>query len=146
MTPEVFRSRIDVWLAALLLVPLLLVSGIVVRSTMMQSRSPSWLAFGVLGLSLAFVVWIYVDTSYRVTSTELHARSGPLRVTVPLAQIKRIRRSNSLISAPALSLQRLDIQYATGKSVLISPDDEERFFAVLRRVAPQVVLPTPGPM
>ncbi len=96
----------------------------------------------IIGLTTAFVAWIFVDTSYRVTATEMFVRSGPLRVTVPLAKIRRVRRSNSLLSAPALSLRRLEVMYGNGESVLISPADEERFFDALRKRAPDADLAT----
>jgi hypothetical protein len=47
--------------------------------------------------------------------------------------IARIVPSNSLESAPALSLTRLRIDYGVGKSILVSPADQQAFLRAIER-------------
>lgn len=61
----------------------------------------------------------------------LRVRCGPLREQVPLKEITHVNTSRSWESAPALSLRRLRIILAGGRTVVISPDDERRFLAAL---------------
>ena len=81
------------------------------------------------------LAWVFLDTTYHITSRDLVVRSGPLRITVPLADIRQVRRTRSVLSAPALSLRRLEVGYGKGSQVVISPADEAGFLAALRERA-----------
>jgi len=61
----------------------------------------------------------------------LEIRSGPFKWTIPLDAIKKVDPSRSLLSSPALSLDRLRIQYGGGKSILVSPNDRDGFLAAI---------------
>jgi hypothetical protein len=60
---------------------------------------------------------------------------------VLLANIQRVRQSNSLLSAPALSLRRLELEGKSGVQAVISPDDLDGFLVALKARVPGVVLP-----
>ena len=132
MDTLVFRSRVDPLLASITFGPLATAGAVVVRQALVAHRVPSPVVLVTLGLSLGLLAWIFLDTAYRITSTELLVRSGPLRITVPLSEIRRVRRTRSVLSAPALSLRRLEVAYARGSAVVISPADEAGFLAALR--------------
>ncbi|HMS53410.1 MAG TPA: PH domain-containing protein [Chitinophagales bacterium] len=51
------------------------------------------------------------------------------------------KRSNSLLSGPALSLDRMEIVYNLGKRIIISPENPEKFVADLKKHHPQIVYP-----
>jgi len=59
----------------------------------------------------------------------------------PLRDIRRLTRTRGVLSAPALSLQRLEVQYGRHSAVMISPNDESGFLDALRSRAPQAELP-----
>jgi hypothetical protein len=107
MDTIVFRSRIDLLLAGLVLVPLLLAVALAAQRAVARGQRPNAVVLATLLGSVALVVWIGATTAYRLTDRELLVSSGPLRVRVPLAQIQRITRTRSVLSAPALSLVRL---------------------------------------
>ena len=75
----------------------------------------------VFGFAIGLVVWIYADTSYRITDTDLLVRSGPLRVSVPLA-----RAGVNLVgvdrSAPMLERARKRILKSSSPQILKSLD------------------------
>jgi hypothetical protein len=139
-----FRSRIDLGLAALIFGPLIAACGLVLQRAVARGQIPSMITVGTLAASIGLVAWIFATTAYRLTERELLVTSGPLRVRVPLAEIRRVTRTHSLLSAPALSLQRLEIAYATHGLVVISPKDEAAFLATLKAKAPGVELPGGG--
>ena len=141
MDTLVFRSRIDPLLAAFVFVPLVITTALQVERAIGRGVMPSPISIGVTGLVFALVAWIFAGTSYRVSDTMLTVRSGPMRVTVPLTDIRRVTRTRSVLSAPALSLRRLEVQYGRHSSVVISPDDEPGFLDALRSRAPQAELP-----
>jgi len=86
--------------------------------------------FGTLIGVLAGVglpLWILANTNYTLTDMTLHVRCGPFSYKVPIAEISSVTPTRSILSAPALSLDRLRIEYSRGKVVVISPEDRERF-------------------
>jgi len=57
----------------------------------------------------------------------LLVRSGPFRWRVPIADIVRITPTTNALSSPALSLDRLRIEYGRGSAIMISPRDKDQF-------------------
>jgi hypothetical protein len=74
---------------------------------------------------------------YGLDDTHLVVRFGLCRHRVPLADISEVRPTHNPLSAPSLSLDRLQVQYGTGvfKAVLISPTDRNLFLDELARKA-----------
>ncbi len=145
MSTLTFRSRVDPLLAALIFVPMALGFAMLIARAFSNNKSLGIVAPIVFGFAIGLVVWIYADTSYRITDTDLLVRSGPLRVSVPLAQIRRVTRTRSVLSAPALSMNRLEITYAKAGVVVISPKDDAGFLAALKERAPGAELPGSRP-
>jgi len=84
-------------------------------------------------VSLALPVWLLFSTSYRVDTTSLRIRSGPFSWTIALEQIQSMAPSKSVLSSPALSLRRLEIQYGPGKRILVSPADHDAFIDAINQ-------------
>lgn len=93
----------------------------------------------VLVLSPALLIgaglplWILAATDYTLEAGELRARSGPFRWRVPLRDITAITPTRSLLSSPALSLDRLRIDYGRGRALMISPADRQGFLGALEQ-------------
>jgi hypothetical protein len=69
-------------------------------------------------------------------------RSGQLRWRVPLAAIQAVHPTRSPLSAPALSLDRLRVEYRVNgrqKQIVISPADRAGFYDSLVAAAPGLV-------
>ena len=137
----VFRSRVDPLLAGLVIVPVVVTALLVVQRAAARGQRPGAVAFATLTGSIGLIAWIFATTAYRLTNHELLVFLGPLWVRVPLAQIQRITRTRSVLSAPALSLDRLEIAWGNGQTVVISPNDHAAFFATAAAPAPQAQLP-----
>ncbi len=138
---ERFRSRIDAVVAVVLVTPVAVVAWTLIGVARRGGESLMVPAL-VCAVTTGLILWLLLDTSYTVTDTELRIRGGPMRVTLPLASIRRVRRSNTLISAPALSLRRLEIDYGSSGLAVISPAREAEFLALIRARVPQVELPS----
>ena len=61
----------------------------------------------------------------------LRVVSGPFRWRVPIADIQSVTPTRSLWSAPALSLDRLRINYGNGRCILVSPADKQGFMEAI---------------
>jgi hypothetical protein len=85
----------------------------------------------VLGTGLP--LWTLFGTCYELTPGRLRIRCGPFRWTVPLNEIRAVTPTSNPLSSPALSLDRLRIDYGRGSSVMISPRDQARFLEEMGR-------------
>jgi hypothetical protein len=135
-----FRSKIDVWLGGVLLLGLL-VSGAAAIGLLLQEGFASLAILPLLTTGLP--LWLLIDTWYGVTDTELIVHCGPFVTSVPIARIRAIRPTRSVLSAPALSLDRLEISHAGG-AVVVSPADKADFIRALRERHPTIEVTPPG--
>ena len=126
----VFRSKIDLWLLAVIAattaIPLLQAVAALRNGS---NLLPHLLIFVLLG---GFFLWLLLSTKYTVTGDALVVQSGPFRWRIVKTEITKIVPSKSIISSPALSLDRLRIDYARGRSsILISPKDKTGFLKAI---------------
>ena len=129
-----FRSRIDLWLGVLLVAVTLIDLALLADIVRSGLRPEVNLAAGAVALlSVLLIGWILLGTWYEVGDERLRVACGPMRWTVPLADITAVVPTRSPWSAPALSLSRLRVEYDPGRSVVVSPRDADGFRAALRR-------------
>jgi hypothetical protein len=126
-----FRSKVDAWLAITLVlsaaVALFAAYSIASRTAGLNLLGPAMLA--AIGAGLP--IWLFFSTNYLVQGGNLVIHSGPFRWRVPLSGITRIVPTRSARSSPALSLDRLRVEYGAGKTVLVSPQDQEAFMQAI---------------
>lgn len=128
-----YPSKVDGWLIPLLALPP--ISATIVCVSLAVSGKPGAALMGAL--ILAFVAALYLGLifplRYGVGNEELTIRSGVCRKRIPLENITEVRPTRNPLSSPALSLDRLHVQFGTGLlgAVMISPDDREAFLADL---------------
>ena len=122
----VFRSKIDLWLLIVLVTTAVI--PITQAMTALQNGVnwiPQALISGLLGVSF---LWLLFSTKYTINQDTLIIQSGPFRWRIPKIEITQVTPSKSLISSPALSLDRLRVEYAGGrKFILVSPKYKNGF-------------------
>lgn len=125
-----FQSKIDTWLGA----TLVFAAG----STLWGSvQTGQWLP---IALTVAvFGVFVF-PLRYELHEDALVVRAGLIRYRRPYAQITAAVPNHNLLSAPALSIDRLLITSTGSMGVNISPADREGFLAALAARAPHLVL------
>jgi hypothetical protein len=126
-----FPSKVDAWLAAVLAVSIVVALGAVVQVLVSDEPAAWWIAALLLGAGVALPLWVLLGTRYHLDAGALHVRSGPFKWRIPVESITSITPTKDPRSGPALSLSRLRVDYANGKSLLVSPRDEERFLRAL---------------
>ena len=128
----VFPSKVDGWLVALMAVPIGISVAAATAALLAHPPLPAGLiVVGVEVLVLGLGLWTFRSTLYQVTDREVIVRSGPFRWTIPISDVESVRPSRSPLSSPALSLDRLEIRYAGGRRLMISPKDREGFLIAL---------------
>ena len=133
-----FSSKIDLWIWTTLVLTL---SACVFAVWTVGVRGSAMAIAAVLAvcvLALGLPVWIVLGTRYEFAEHDLLICSGPFRWRVPLEQVRAVAPSRSVLSAPALSLDRLRIAYGRAGSILISPRDKLQFLSELQRRCPGI--------
>jgi hypothetical protein len=123
-----FRSKIDIWLGGGILLGTL-VSGAVALGLLFQKGSAAFAIVPLMATGLS--LWLLIDTWYCVTDTELIVHCGPFRSSVLISSIRAVRPTRTVLSAPALSLDRLEVTHAGG-ALIISPADKAGFIRALK--------------
>lgn len=134
-------SKKDWWLMAILCAAVIgmSVGGF---SILIAGSEPAWVGI-VLLASAAIIVSLIGTISYEITSTELIIRCAVFRFSVPVDEIQEIFPTHNPLSSPALSLDRLRINYLRNgkkKFVMISPQDKTAFLNELVEVAEQLTV------
>jgi hypothetical protein len=135
--PEALRyaSRRDSTMVGLLW--LTMAGMLAIMVAILYAEVPAVVRFvGMVGAVGALIIpgAILWRTDYRLAHDALLVRSGIFRWRVPYRDITGIERRRSLLSAPALSVQRLRIRYKGAPLPLeISPQDMDGFQEELAR-------------
>ena len=136
-----FRSKVGVWLTFTMVVP-----PLVAWFCGSLTKNPGVLALvawpaliGVEGL----IVWMLLQTNYRLSRGPLWIQSAYYKIDMAITDIVAVTPSHDPVSSPALSLNRIEIEYTLhGKkaSVLISPQRRDLFFRDLQNRDPGLKL------
>jgi hypothetical protein len=128
-TMQWYRSKVDWWLGLLLCLPP--VAAIAACAKLLGEGKLNELPWGIAaGL---FVVALYgglvFPMKYGLDENHLLVRFGLCRPRIPLAKVSEVHPTHNPLSSPALSLDRLRVQFGEGplKAVMISPADRDRF-------------------
>jgi hypothetical protein len=132
LVERVFKSKIDTWLLAVFVgsaAMALFAAGVLIQG----SASDFWVGFPIVVLGAVFPFWLMVRTTYTFEDGVLHIRSGPFKWVVQVSDIRSVTPTRNPLSSPALSLDRLNIVYGNGQSVMISPLDKAGFLEHLEK-------------
>jgi hypothetical protein len=127
-----YRSKVDGKIALVVgsAVAVLVVAGATLPD---RSHEASVAVHAASLFCLALCVWTLLGTYYVIDSTTLVVRSGPFHWSVPLREIRSVQPTRDVRSGPALSFDRLRIEYGAGRVLLISPREKDAFLADLAR-------------
>ena len=137
MVNAVFTSKIDFWLAFLILGSSLLLILVPVWEWMYNNSSIKRILFISLFTmpGAILLLLIFFNVKYSLSDDELFVKNGFSTQSIPLKDIIYIIPTNSMLSAPALSLDRIEIRYEGG-NIVISPKDKEGFYRAIQERVP----------
>jgi hypothetical protein len=127
-----YRSKVDGKIAGVtvLTIAVLIVAGATLPD---RNHDTAIVLHAVSLFCLALCVWTLLGTYYVIDATSLVVRSGPFHWTVALRDIRSVQATRDIRSGPALSFDRLRIEYGAGRVLLISPREKDAFLADLAR-------------
>ena len=128
----IFKSKISIGLVLFLAVVL---GGMFIKLLYDGSWSVSLLIF----CQILFIAHIFSTTFYTIENEKLHVKSSFLiNILIDIQQIKKISETNTIMSAPAVSFDRLEILYNKFDTVVISPKEKMQFIEAIKKINPQV--------
>lgn len=134
---KIYNSKIGLELV----IPIALVFGIVLFRAV--SENPSWLGIIILLSVILFVIHMFLTTNYTIDNEHLTIKCGFFfNKTIDIKTIKVISETNNLLSAPATSLDRLEITYGKFDAVIISPKRKAEFINDIITLNPNVEVKT----
>lgn len=137
MINTIFTSKIDFWLAFLILGSSLLLVLVPVWEWMYNSSSIKRIIFiSLFTIPTALLLLVlFFNIKYTLTADTLLVKNGFSTQNISLEDITHITPTSSTLSAPALSLDRIEIRYEGGSTV-ISPKDKDRFYHAIQERVP----------
>lgn len=138
---RVYRSKIDWWIGLILAgtIVALLGTGVALLVAPPPGASQVKWAAVLTFLFAGFTAALLFSTSYTITSTDLLVKAAFFHWRVPLDQITEVYPTHNPLSSPALSLDRLRVNYKrpSGRTwwVMISPKGKEQFLNDLANAA-----------
>lgn len=132
MAKKVFKSKIDGWIRLCLIATIVVqfVAMIAVATAGEGPLATTLVILACLGAVL-FIAAILVGTAYTVGNGQLVIRSGPVRWKIPLDSIRTVEATRNPLSSPALSLDRLRINYGKNRRIMVSPADRSGFLKAI---------------
>lgn len=130
MPRETFRSKVDRWLV-LVLGAAGILAVVAVGAAFQTGEMPLLAALAILLFAVGLPTWILATTRYDLSNELLVVRSGPFRWRIPLSEITSVATTRNPLSSPALSLDRLRLEYGKGRALMISPRDKDEFLRAL---------------
>ena len=84
---------------------------------------------GILIPTYAFILHMFLKTEYRIENNTLKIKCGIIfNKTIDINKIKKISQTNSLMSSPAPSFDRIELKYGKfDEIIIISPKDKLSF-------------------
>lgn len=128
----IHRSKKDTWLILIIFASVLipLATGIFLLIGTDVDGPLGWALF-IIGANTGLVILLLTyPLRYEILPSQLKVRCGLMRWLIPLASIQEVRPTRNPKSAPAWSLDRVQIDYLVDgrtRSLLISPEDKSAF-------------------
>jgi hypothetical protein len=138
-----YKSKKDTWLIVVIVASML--ATVFAGAGLILFGPAIWLRSIGLVIIFASLIPILLTTpvSYTIDGCSLHVRGGYQHWTIPLRNILAVRPSSNWIASPALSMDRLEIEYKDWEGtslLLISPERTEQFLNELAGLDPEMII------
>lgn len=128
-----FKSKIGLEL----LIPLATVLGVVWLGSI--NEQPSWLGTVIVLPIILLITYLFITTHYTIKGEHLIIKCGFLyHKKISIKQVEKITETNNPLSAPATSLDRLQITGNQANDILISPKHKKEFIAAMLALNPNI--------
>jgi hypothetical protein len=128
---KIYKSKVDWWLGLVLVYPIF--------SSVASIIEGEWIGYIGIGLCLLFIVFISKSTRYIISENHLIVKCMFIvNDKIEISKIRKIEKTNSILSSPALSLDRISIKFNKYDEVYISPKERQAFIDELLKINPEI--------
>ncbi|MBP1967934.1 hypothetical protein J2Z83_000026 [Virgibacillus natechei] len=128
-----FPSKRDLWMTMVLW-------GIALVGVIMPIVNGEMIAFLFLLPLSALLLWFWFSTGYKIEDDIIKIRYGPIRMKVPIKNILIIKKRKNPFTAPALSVDKLELVSGRFDVISISPENQEEFVKSVLKVNDEIKL------
>ena len=123
--------------------PLVIFAGVLTLNFFIGSIWNGVLVVVILGV---LVIPMILNTNYTITDNlTLRVKCGLfVNMVIDIDSIRKIEFTRSVLSSPALSMDRIEIFYNKFDSVIVSPDKKLEFIAELQSINPTIEIKNPA--
>lgn len=137
MEPAVYKSKISITLFVFVTTCLIVLPLLPLFTSTPTADEIAFIAVYLI-IVVALEAFLYTGTSYTVDGEKLTVKSFLVKEEINIGDITSIAHTRTWLSAPALSLNRIELRYRRSRSIVISPRSEEQFIARLKQVNPAI--------
>lgn len=128
---KIYKSKIDWWLGLVLVYPIF--------RSIVSIIEGEWLGYLGIVLCFLFIVFISKSTRYIIAENQLIVKCMFIvNDRIEISKIRKIEKTNSVLSSPALSLDRIAIKFNKFDEVYISPKERQNFLNDLLLINPNI--------
>lgn len=128
---KIYKSKIDWWLGLVLVYPIFRSVASIIEG--------DWIGYLGIVLCLLFIVFISKSTRYIIAENHLIVKCMFIvNDRIEISKIRKIEKTNSILSSPALSLDRIAIKFNKYDEVYISPKEKQAFIDDLLKINPEI--------
>jgi hypothetical protein len=100
----------------------------------------NYIGAAIVGLLILFFIYLYHSTEYIITNDKvLLIKCGFLiNERIDVKTINKIKKTRTILAAPAFSFDRMQINFGLYQSVVISPKDKDNFLQQLLLINPEI--------
>jgi len=131
----VFISKKDSWMGLIIWVLIAAFLWVFYQSVFVQTNIIGIVAM-VIMVSLLVAIWF--NTRYKIEGNQLHIYYGPIKKSINLKDIQTIRQTMNPFVAPALSMNRVEINYEEYKTIQVSPKLINEFISEIKKKNPEI--------
>ncbi|MFB4168868.1 PH domain-containing protein [Virgibacillus sp. JSM 102003] len=84
------------------------------------------------------LMWIWFKTGYTIENNSIKIQYGPFKKYIEIDEIYNIRETKNPFTAPALSMNRVEINYGKYETIQISPKEISLFVGELQKKNPHI--------
>ena len=97
------------------------------------------ISFLILGCCKFIILHMLLNTKYIIHNKLLKIKCGLFNYKpIDIMKIKSVKKSDSYMSSPASSFDRIEIRYGKFDDIIISPDEQHLFIKELKVINPTI--------
>lgn len=128
---KIYKSKIDWWMSLVLVYPIF--------RSIVSIIEGEWIGYLGILMCFLFIFFISKSTRYIIEENQLIVKCMFIvNERIDISKIKKIEKTNSILSSPALSLDRIAIKFNKYDEVYISPKEKQSFVNDLLKINPEI--------